>query len=162
MLFSKYTWSLRMTASVSKMSKFGFALKIGIKTCIICIDQVHDHVDLDVHLDHQDSLEHPQNHKVRIFHEKLGYLPCIVPVLLELRVSYILLVIMGFLMTKCSCLLKKTSKLSKNPKFGFCLKNWPINMCIVFLVQNFNFLSFISKHQTFYLKHHISVVPGLL
>ena len=57
---------------------------------------------------------------------------CIVPVLLELRISYFLLVIMGFLMTKCSCLLEMTSKVSKNPKFGFCLKNWPINMCVVF------------------------------
>ena len=49
---------------------------------------------------------------------------CIVPVLLELRKSYFLLVIMGFLITKCFCLLEMTFKLSKNPKFGICLKNW--------------------------------------
>ena len=57
---------------------------------------------------------------------------CIVPVLLELRISYFLLAIMGFLMTKCSCLLEMTSNLFKNPKVGFYLKNWPINMCVVF------------------------------
>ena len=57
---------------------------------------------------------------------------CIVPVFLELRISLFLLVIMGFLMTKCSCLLEMTSNLFKNPKVGFYLKNWPINMCVVF------------------------------
>ena len=33
----KYFWSLRMAVSVSKVAKFGFALKNWLKTCIICI-----------------------------------------------------------------------------------------------------------------------------
>ena len=37
-------------------------------------DLIHDHVDLDVHLDPQDGLERLRNHKIRIPHEKLGYL----------------------------------------------------------------------------------------
>ena len=81
MLFSKYTWSLRMTASVSKISKFGVALKNWPKNMyhmyLLKNDQlpdlIHDHVDLDVHLDPQDGLERLQNNKIRIPHEKLGY-----------------------------------------------------------------------------------------
>ena len=74
-------------------------------------DLIHDHVDLDVHLDPLDRLERLQNHKIELKHS--------------------LLVIMGILMTKCSCIVEMTSKLSKNPKFRFYLKNWPINMCDV-------------------------------
>ena len=67
MLFSKYTWSLRMTAKISKISKFGFALKNGPKNMYHMYilknyqlpDLIHDHVDLDVHLDPQDGLESP-------------------------------------------------------------------------------------------------------
>ena len=63
MLFSKYTWSLRMTARVSKISKFGYALKNWPKNmCHLYIlkndqlpDLIHDHVILKVHLVPQDS-----------------------------------------------------------------------------------------------------------
>ena len=37
-------------------------------------DLIHDHVDLDVHLDPQDGLERLRNHKIQIPHEKLGQL----------------------------------------------------------------------------------------
>ena len=81
MLFSKYSWSLRIVASVSKLAKFGFALKNWPKNMYHMYilkyyqfpDLVHDHVDLDVHLDPQDGLKHPRNHKIRKPHEKLGY-----------------------------------------------------------------------------------------
>ena len=70
-LFSKYAWFLRMTASVSKILKFGFTLKNWPKNMyhmfILKNDQlpdlIHDHVDLDVHLDPQDGLERLRNHK---------------------------------------------------------------------------------------------------
>ena len=66
--------------SVSKISKFGVALKNWSKNMYhMCIlknyqlpDLIHDHVDLDVHLDPQDGLERLRNHKIRIPHEKLG------------------------------------------------------------------------------------------
>ena len=37
-------------------------------------DLIHDDVDLDVHLDPQDGLERLRKPKIRIPHEKLGYL----------------------------------------------------------------------------------------
>ena len=71
-----------MAVNVSKIVKFGFALKnlpkIMYHMYILNNDQlpdlVHDHVDLDVHLDPQDGLERLWNHKILIPHEKLGYL----------------------------------------------------------------------------------------
>ena len=36
-------------------------------------DLINDHVDLDVHLDPQDGLEHLRNHKIRIPLKTLGY-----------------------------------------------------------------------------------------
>ena len=66
MLFSKYTWPLRIAVNVPKIAKFGFALKIDLKTCIICIlkndkppDLIHDHIIFEVHLVPQDGLESP-------------------------------------------------------------------------------------------------------
>ena len=65
MLFCKYTWSLRMADNVSKIVKFGFALKNWPKNMyhmyILKYDQlpdlIHDHVILEVHLVPQDGLE---------------------------------------------------------------------------------------------------------
>ena len=45
--------------------------------------------------------------------------------------SNLLLRILGFSMRRCSCTLEINLSASKTSKFGFCLKNWPINMCIV-------------------------------
>ena len=36
-------------------------------------DLIHDHINLDVHLDPQDGLKRLQNNKIRISIEKLGY-----------------------------------------------------------------------------------------
>ena len=52
-------------------------------------DLIHDHVDLDVHLDPQDGLDCLQNHKIRIPLEWAINM-CIVPLLLELRISLFL------------------------------------------------------------------------
>ena len=77
MLFSKYDWSFRMTARVSKILKFEFALINKTKNMyhmyILMNDQLSDliHVDLDVHP--QDGLERLRTHKIRIPLEKLSY-----------------------------------------------------------------------------------------
>ena len=81
MSFSQYTWSLRMTVSVSKISKFGVAFKnwpeniyhMYILKNYQLPDLIRDHVDLDIHLDPQDGLERLRNHKIGIPPEKLGY-----------------------------------------------------------------------------------------
>ena len=65
MLFSKYSWSLRMTVKVPKIAKFGFALKIWPKNMYHMYtndelpDLIHGHVILEVHLVPQDGLESP-------------------------------------------------------------------------------------------------------
>ena len=78
MLFSKYSWCLRLAVSVSKFRKFGVALKNWPKTCIICIlknhelpDLTHDHVILEVHLVPQDNCKCFQNNEIWVCLEKL-------------------------------------------------------------------------------------------
>ena len=66
----------------SKMLKFGFALKnwpknmyhINILKNYQLPDLIHDHVDLDVHLDPQDGLKFLRIHKIQIPHKNLDYL----------------------------------------------------------------------------------------
>ena len=80
MLFSKYTWSLRTVASVSKIAKLGFALKNWTKNMYhmyILInnhlpDLIPDHVILEVRLVPQDSCKFFQNSEIRICFEKLA------------------------------------------------------------------------------------------
>ena len=75
MLFSKYSWSLRMALRVSKIAKFGVALKIDLKNTyymqIIKFDQlpdlIHDHVILEVHLDNRMVLKAPKTTKLIYF-----------------------------------------------------------------------------------------------
>ena len=63
MLFLKYIWSLSMTVSVFKISKFGFALENWPKNMYHMyilknyqlLDLIHDHVFLEVHLVPQDD-----------------------------------------------------------------------------------------------------------
>ena len=71
MLFSKYTWSLKIAVNVSKITKFGFALKNWPKNMYHMYmiknyqhpDLIHDHVILNVHLDPQGGLERLKNPK---------------------------------------------------------------------------------------------------
>ena len=50
-------------------------------------DLIHDHVDLAVHLAPQDGVERIQTHQTRILLENWAINMCIVPLLLELRIS---------------------------------------------------------------------------
>ena len=79
MLFSNYPWSLRMTASVFKISKFGVALKNWPKNMYHMYilkndelpDLIHDHVILEVHLVPQDESTCFQNSEILVCLEKL-------------------------------------------------------------------------------------------
>ena len=48
-------------------------------------DLIYDHVNLDVHLDPQDGLEHIQNHKIWITLEELGYTHMYCPVITRIE-----------------------------------------------------------------------------
>ena len=135
MFFSNYTWSFRLTLSVYKISKFGFALKHLPKNMYhiwIYQKMFNSRTESMTMLISTFNLKPSETTKFGFPLKNFAIKLCIVLVLLKLRISYFLLVIMGFLMTECSCTLKMTSKLSKNPTLRFYLKNWPIDMCDVF------------------------------
>ena len=132
MLFLKYSWSLRMAVRVSYIAKFGFASKIDLKHVSFAYTKKLStpgpkswpwwsrRSPRPLRLPWT-----PPKPKKSDFPWKIWSLSCLLS-----RYYKNWGCVYFFLMTKCSCFLEMTSKLYKNPKFRFCLKNWPISTCL--------------------------------
>ena len=138
--FSLFSWTLDMAFVNLAATKFGFPLKNWH------MNMYHMHIwkneqlpvlvpgvaVLVVSLDPRYGLCHSWNLWIWIPLEKVAYKHVHSSSNPKIKIfSNLLLRILGFSMRRCSCTLEINLSASKTSKFGFCLKNWPINMCIV-------------------------------